>query len=722
MNIMGNISAQQIASVLGCTKRGITKRAKEEFWPISEQGPRNQWFFNEKSLPYDIQFALFKRREQEAIEAEAKRLSREKLKLAEALEEIKQQQTLKKGTHKLAGMPPDRQNSAQARANILRACRRWGRERGMSNREARDKFTDLYNNVETVSIYIDTDTQQIIPNISSITLYRWQNAAKKGGIAALARKQRAASCRLKKDKEIEKTIISMLIDYPHSSAKHIYTALTIRFGSDCGSKRSLQRFMKQWKQENQQLFEAITNPDLWRSKYKAAGGNASAQVVRLNQVWEIDSTKADIILADGKRHVVVGLIDVYSRRKKLHVSRSSSSSAEASLLRKALLEWGVPEVLVTDNGSDYISTHIKGALFSLGVEQQICDPFAPEQKPHIERAFNTFSHGLLELLPGFIGHNVAERKNIEARRSFAARLMDPHEKLEINLTPEEFQEFCDKWTDTIYGQEPHNGLGGKTPWEMAASWPIPINKIEDVAALNALLMPPIGARVISKKGIQLDGSHYISAGFAGYEGKQVLVRQDEAELGVIHIYDDNGAFVCEAVCPELLGISGQEIAIAWKKRQAELLAAQKQEMRQLTKRSNTKNIAQEILRDRAEAAGKLIRLPQPSQPYTSPGLIEAGKAARANLIPESTPLTSEQRTALQEDIRESSKVEVLEDPRQRYARWVNLDEKIKASYMGSQEEIKFHQLYPKCNEYSVQSMLAEDFGIWQERKIEAPAH
>lgn len=96
---------------------------------------------------------------------------------------------------------------------------------------------------------------------------------------------------------------------------------------------------------------------------------------RLNQRWEIDSTKGDVMLADGKRHNVVAIIDVYSRRPVYHVSRSSSATAVAACLRKALLAWGVPEILVTDNGSDYVSRHIKGALIGLGIEQRIAPPF-----------------------------------------------------------------------------------------------------------------------------------------------------------------------------------------------------------------------------------------------------------------------------------------------------------------------------------------------------------
>ena len=39
----------------------------------------------------------------------------------------------------------------------------------------------------------------------------------------------------------------------------------------------------------------------------------------------------------------------------------------------------------------------------------------------VAESSRTFSHDLVELLDGYIGHDVAARKDIEARRSFAQR-------------------------------------------------------------------------------------------------------------------------------------------------------------------------------------------------------------------------------------------------------------------------------------------------------------
>ena len=65
-------------------------------------------------------------------------------------------------------------------------------------------------------------------------------------------------------------------------------------------------------------------------------------VIRLNQVWELDSTPADVMCADG-RHVIVGAMDAWSRRGRLLVVPVSRATAICALLRRCLIDWGVPE-------------------------------------------------------------------------------------------------------------------------------------------------------------------------------------------------------------------------------------------------------------------------------------------------------------------------------------------------------------------------------------------
>ena len=132
-------------------------------------------------------------------------------------------------------------------------------------------------------------------------------------------------------------------------------------------------------------------------------------------------------------------------------------------------------------------------------------PLQPERKPFIERALGTFSHDLLELLLGFCGRDVSDRQAIRSRRSFSARF-GQGENAEGRLTPEAFQEFCDKWC-ALYASRPHQGLGGLTPTFRASNWIGLVRMIEDERALDILLCEPAegGVRTVHKKGISVCG-------------------------------------------------------------------------------------------------------------------------------------------------------------------------------------------------------------------------
>ena len=212
--------------------------------------------------------------------------------------------------------------------------------------------------------------------------------------------------------------------------------------------KNLQRLME--------AYDAVENrdPDDWKNRYMLGWGDASAGIDRLNQEWQFDSTPADLLLAGG-RHSLIGVIDVYSRRAALYVAKTSKAAAIAALTRRVLPDWGVPERVKTDNGQDYVSHHLTRIFQALGIEQQTSAPFSPWQKPHIERCFRAFARDLVEMLPGFIGHNVG------ARQQFIDRLFVRGGTVElIGMTPEDFQAFCDRWC-AAYHARPQPGF---SPW------------------------------------------------------------------------------------------------------------------------------------------------------------------------------------------------------------------------------------------------------------------
>ena len=129
-------------------------------------------------------------------------------------------------------------------------------------------------------------------------------------------------------------------------------------------------------------------------------------------------------------------------------------------------------------------------------------------------------------MPGFIGHNVADRK-IEARKSFAARLGESDEKaFGVELTQEELQATVDRWLTAKYEYKAHGGLKGKTPFETMAAWTGKVRAIESERMLDVMLAPIAGKdgfRTVTKFGIALDkGARFIHAALV--PGERVFCR------------------------------------------------------------------------------------------------------------------------------------------------------------------------------------------------------
>ena len=420
-------------------------------------------------------------------------------------------------------LPEQRKKEARARYSLLQMCNNFVeaarfeiRRYALRSKVGDKAFVEAYNSGK---VQIDEDISAVIGSKTSYsTIKRIADSYYKHGIAGLAfnyHNPKRGSTEL--CDEQQDFTIAVMCRNPETSSKNIRRALQGKFGMDVPSVNVISRFRTRWVLQNQDLWLFYTNPDAWKNKKMFAFGSASIHVERLNQLWEADSTPADLMLADG-RHSLIGMIDVYTRRLRFLVSKTSKAVSVVGLIRHCLIDWGVPEIIKTDNGKDYVSQHVVRVMHGLDIEQKFCTPFQGQEKPHIERAFKTFLHGLVELMPHFIGHNVTERKAIEARRSFAERVMNKDsEPVEMSLTSRELQKFCDEWVNFVYQYDRHDGLNGKKPIEMVRNWKEPIRRISEMRALDMLLMPAPrdgGMRTITKKGILVDGKHYQSGEFA----------------------------------------------------------------------------------------------------------------------------------------------------------------------------------------------------------------
>lgn len=638
-------SAKQLADLaipgLPASERGIQLRAKKEKWQAISQPCQGGYTVKYLALllPSEVRLAIAAATAVKKIKAHPGHGAGAGADLAATV--VKQnainieQDKLNKerGLAAYTSLAQEKKAIADARREILSARNAFIRAAGITVKAGTHSFCDHYRHG---ALKLRAEIREIIgPTLSWSTINRWQQAYDAHGMIGLAPGYRNPNKGNTTVPEPMRAMISgLIVEHLGIKLSRVMDALAARFpGQDAPSESAVGRFISRYRHEHAALFEFLENPDKWRSNRLLAFGSASENITRLNQVWEFDSTVGDVMLKDG-RHCVLGVIDVFSRRLKLLVSPTSKATSVAALTRAAIIDWGVPEVAHTDNGADYVSKHMVRVFDGLGIVQELCDPFQPQQKPHIERAFRTFSHSICELLPGFVGHSVADRKGIEARRSFAQRMMEGGDPVEISLTASEFQAVCDRWVTAIYHQDRHAGLHDQTPAQVARAWTQPVRRITDLRALDVLLSeaPGDGLRTVGKKGVQVDNIFYQAPEFgAMVDGlRQVKVLLDAADLGTIHCYDPaTGAFICVAVDPLRKGIDRAEMAARGRTIQKQVMSDGVKELRRIAKEAGTQGINEEILLHREAQIVNTVDLPRLAMEYTTPALNEASLAAEA---------------------------------------------------------------------------------------------
>lgn len=693
--MIDRISASEIARALGIGRRAVLRRAERERWPYdpsaSRGGAARQYPID--SLPDDVRAALSSGTRRERI-------------APASLD----------GLSATRHLPDRTQRKLDARLAILAALERASASDPSASLR---KLACAYSAGE---LPVEAWVRETLPVVSVASLIRWRRRLERGGPAALADRYGARRRHTLIDRQphLAEFARSMLVAFPHTTVRNVLRAMHARFNGHnllrYPSPRTLERWVVRWKRENEEIYTAVTSPDAWKSRYMSAFGRAAEDATRANALWELDSTPGDVLLTDG-RHMVLGVVDVATRRAKLLVSRTSKATAVATLLRHALIEWGVPEAVKTDAGSEYTSHHIRRVLAALAIEHRTCNKFSPWEKPHIERFFRTFAHGLVELLPGYCGHDVAERQEIESRHAFAERILRRGGAIEVKMSAAEFQRFCDRWCEDVYAHEAHDGLGGKTPFEASAARAI-VRTVPDERALDVLLAeaPDGRTRVVQKRGLLIDRAWFIAPELAGVIGQEVVPLLDPLDLGRVYVYSLDGAFLCIAECPERTGMDRREVAIRAREAQKASIQAERAALRAAARKIRTDDVVREILEERAEASGKLVRLPPPAQAHDAHGLREAERALRAGDLPTSEPVTEQELAELDAALERAAaavadapNVVPLDDPETNYRRWLRLDEAIRDGRIVHPRDRAWHAAYYGSDEWRAMRALCDEF-------------
>jgi putative transposase len=212
-----------------------------------------------------------------------------------------------------------------------------------------------------------------------------------------------------------------------------------------------------------------------------------------------------------------------------------SDKGEWSDSVRACCAWShavVPEVLAADNGPGFKAHVFQDACLDLQMTVLRTIGGIPGMRGTIERLFHTAALSLMPRLVGRTFSNPRERGDYPAEDRAC-------------LDAEDVAFALVRWIVDIYHNTPHEGLGGRTPLEQwdadMESGNYPLRSLPDTRSKRLAFGNQL-KRNVKREGITVMGVRYHSEDLALFftqpGSKQVEVRWDQTDLGVIEVYLD----------------------------------------------------------------------------------------------------------------------------------------------------------------------------------------
>jgi transposase InsO family protein len=450
------------------------------------------------------------------------------------------------------------QDRALAKADLICKAEEFMKIHGSAFRssgEAIRRFLNLFNDKK-----IGEEIRESLPKkkISFRSFYRWKRSYESKGLVGLLEHYNNGGPKI--DAEVMETIRTLIWKNHLSTDTDIFEDLHSLVSKDkIPSYATVRRHAKDFREKE---WPALVLHHEGRKGLRDRNmlpvlGKMDEAIVRPLQRLEMDSTLADlftgekdsvILTKDGRRCKVLGVIDVYSRMAKVHLTERETGFMIGQLIRDRILAWGLPELIVIDNGKPYKNRRVLGFLRGLGVAVLICIPGCPEQKPFIERFFGTLTGKLFRRLRGYSGNSIKNKPK----------------EIEIAYTKDELQEIIDRWIENVYAETVHSGTGQRPRERMN----LPGFKAVTVSArdLDILLMEQ-AERTVRQGFISFDGARFFHQKLP--EGRKVSVRINDFDASELLVYA-NGQYICTAVDPARKGWTPQEKKEAKKLRNQEL--------------------------------------------------------------------------------------------------------------------------------------------------------
>ncbi|CAG9180650.1 transposase [Cupriavidus pinatubonensis] len=457
-----------------------------------------------------------------------------------------------------------------------------------------------------------------VPGASSVA--RWVKSLREYGEEHfLNGPRRAGNWTLRFGANVEAGIQDGLADYMKAEKKsttgvlaHVHGYL-LSNGATAEQTPSLRTIRRRIKKIDPYLLMRVKQGPIAAERAMKAGGRTRSAAQPMFCV-EIDSHMCDVLVVDELTKDVVGrpiltvAIDIRTRCiVGWHMSMYKASATTTLAVVKDMftrptrgLPGGIPVHLIPDNGVEFANTPVMRLMVKAQVIIEPARVREPNDKPHVESFFRTFTTQLSHSLPGTTFSNPVERGEYKSEKRAC-------------LTLDQVKGYAEKWIEEVYHKTPHTSTG-RAPimlWREETGKAKPRTMSED--EVNVIARTPY-LLSINRGRVRQDNlawfSHALQTLKTTHKGK-VVVLIDDMDLRKVYIEDprNKGAYiVAESTDPEYTTGLTRSMHRAARDKLAEFTSRDLEELGDKAPLYALFTLMQEIQKDSAFAQKQIRRL------------------------------------------------------------------------------------------------------------------
>lgn len=305
-----------------------------------------------------------------------------------------------------------------------------------------------------------------------------------------------------------------------------------------------------------------------------------------NDIWVTDNHTFDIMIAKDEAPVRVYLTAFYDVRARKftgwYVTDAPRSDATVFALRRGIERYGIPKMIYSDNGREFLTHDIGGRGFRKTAATDEHEPMTILQRlgiefrtalvrnakaKIIERRFRDVKDSFSKLFEAYTGGHVLERPE---------KLKSIVKNTDNLVMLDDFRAFVDTFIENILNKTPSNaeGMFGKCPDEVFAKNLIELRTATE-DELNLMMLRNSKMQKVKRNGIMFKlydkelwyGNDDV---LINHLGESVYFRYNPDDLNEVRIYDSQDRFMCVGKLRNQLGYfaSKDEIAKAMKETRA----------------------------------------------------------------------------------------------------------------------------------------------------------